>query len=239
MTVYHLYLESGPRRRKTMVHVFDLLGCIAQGATTEVALAATPAAIRRYGDFLARHGEVVIADESDTTEIVQHVTEGMWLGNGDPTPGFYRDFQPLAVEDLQRHLRHLVWLREDLLQVIRALPHEQVVRAPPAGGRSVAQVIAHIAESQCVYVRYLVGKVDGFSAALRAVQQDTAHAADALAQLWDIAHARLARLTDEERVQLIPHGQVVWSAHRALRRLLEHDWEHLVELSDRLASIDR
>jgi hypothetical protein len=31
VTVHDLYLESGPKRRKTMVHVLDLLGCVAVG----------------------------------------------------------------------------------------------------------------------------------------------------------------------------------------------------------------
>ncbi len=34
MTTYELYLESGPRRRKTMVHVLDLRGRVAAGRTT-------------------------------------------------------------------------------------------------------------------------------------------------------------------------------------------------------------
>jgi len=48
MTEYALYLESGPRRRTTMVHVLDRLGCIAQEPTTEEALQAAPEAIRAY-----------------------------------------------------------------------------------------------------------------------------------------------------------------------------------------------
>jgi len=48
MTEYALYLESGPRQRKTMVHVLDLLGCIAPGPTTADALAVTPDAIRAF-----------------------------------------------------------------------------------------------------------------------------------------------------------------------------------------------
>ena len=31
MVEYKLYVESGPKRRKTMVHVFSLLGCVATG----------------------------------------------------------------------------------------------------------------------------------------------------------------------------------------------------------------
>jgi hypothetical protein len=33
--LYDLYLESGPKRKKTMVHVLDLLGCIVHGPTTD------------------------------------------------------------------------------------------------------------------------------------------------------------------------------------------------------------
>lgn len=62
MATYRLFLESGPRRRKTMVHVPDLLSCVAVGPTTEEALTATPAAIRAFLHFLRRHGEPVDPD---------------------------------------------------------------------------------------------------------------------------------------------------------------------------------
>ncbi|MFQ5858734.1 MAG: hypothetical protein ACE5LU_24290 [Anaerolineae bacterium] len=41
-------------------------------------------------------------------------------------------------------------------------------------------------------------------------------------------------MTDEERRQSVPHGQVTWTARRALRRMLEHQWEHLLKVSERL-----
>ncbi len=63
MTTYDLYRESGPLRRKTMVHVLDLPGCVAVGPTTEEAIAATSEAIRTYRRFLRRHG----AECSSTT----------------------------------------------------------------------------------------------------------------------------------------------------------------------------
>ena len=84
MTEYHLYLESGPKRRKTMVHVLDLLGCMANGPTTEAALKATPESISAYLRFLKRLGEKADADAAFTTAIEEHITEGDWLGNGSP-----------------------------------------------------------------------------------------------------------------------------------------------------------
>jgi hypothetical protein len=41
-------------------------------------------------------------------------------------------------------------------------------------------------------------------------------------------------MTDAEREQSLQRGQVTWTAKRAFRRLLEHPWEHLMEIADRL-----
>jgi predicted RNase H-like HicB family nuclease/uncharacterized damage-inducible protein DinB len=231
---YTLYLESGPKRRKTMVHVLDLLGCTAPGPTTEDALAATPDAIRAYLRFLLRHDEAVDPDAGFTTAIAEHVTQGNWLGYGDPTPGFSWDFQPLGADDLDRHLRRLAWLRADLLAVIGGLPPAQLLADPGDGSRSIYRIVEHMAESGCVYLRYLVGKVDGLAEALRAVQSDPAILPATLDRLWQISGARLAGLTEVERTQEVPHGQVTWTARRALRRTLEHEWEHFAELARRL-----
>jgi len=239
MTEYALYLESGPRRRKTMVHVLDLLGCIAQGPTTEEALEVTPEAIRAYLRFLRRHGEAVEPESTFTTVVAVHVMEGSWLGNGDPAPGFGPDFQPLSVQDLSIYLKRLVWLRADLLQLIRDVPRKRLVAEPDGAGRSVYRILEHVAGSQCVYLRYLVGKVDGLSEALRAVQQGPEAILSALTHLWQISSSRLEVMTETERGQLVQHGQVTWTARRALRRMLEHEWEHLLEVSHRLDGTDR
>jgi uncharacterized damage-inducible protein DinB/predicted RNase H-like HicB family nuclease len=233
LTEYALYLESGPRKRKTMVHVLDLLGCIARGPTTAAALEATPEAIRAYLRFLKRHGQAVQPQGAFTTVVVEHVTEGVWLGNGDPTPGFSHDFHPLTAEDLKAYLRRLSWLHADLLELIRDVPLERMLAEPEGGGRSIYRILEHVAESHGVYLRYLVGKVDGLSDALRAVRQGPEDLPSALTRFWQISGARLEVLTEAEREQLVPHGQVTWTARRALRRMLEHEWEHLTEITER------
>ena len=234
MTEYPLYLESGPRRRNTMVHVLELLGCIAQGPTTEAALEATPEAIRSYLRFLRRHGEAVEPEGTFTTVVAEHVTEGVWLGYGDPTPGFGPDFQPLSAKDLNICLRRLAWLQSDLLQLIRDVPRELLVAEPEGTGRSIYRILEHVAGAHGVYLRYTVGKVDGLSAALRDVEQGPEGLPTALTRVWQIAGTRLEVMTEKELEQAVGHGQVTWTARRALRRMLEHGWEHLMELSRRL-----
>src|SRR5512143_4371266 len=133
MTEYALYLESGPKHKTTMVHVPALLGCIARGPTTEAALEATPAAIRAYLRFLQRHGEEVDPQAEFTTAVAEHVTEGPWIGYGDPAPGFAPDFEPLSPGELAGHLRHLDWLPADLLDLIKPLSREQLTFKPEKG----------------------------------------------------------------------------------------------------------
>jgi predicted RNase H-like HicB family nuclease/uncharacterized damage-inducible protein DinB len=233
ITKYPLYLESGPRRQKTMVHVLDLLGCIAQGATTEAVLEATPEAIRAYLRFLQRHGEPFKPKGKLTIAIAEHVMEGSWLGNGDPTSGFTPDFQPLTAKELKIYLERWGWLRTDLLQLMRDVPRRQML-AEPGKGRSLNRILEHIADGDGTYLRYLVGKVDNLSDALHAIRQGPDDLPAALNRVWEIEHARLQVLTQKERKQQVKHGQVTWTARRALRRMLEHDWEHWLEIAERL-----
>jgi len=236
MTEYALYLESGPKHKKTMLHVLGLLGCIVQGPTTEAALEAAPQAIRAWLRFLQRHGEEVDSEEKIETRVAVHVTEGAWLGYGDPTPGFPPDFEPLTAEDLQTYIRHLAWLQADLLELVRGLPLSQLLEEPKSGGRSIYNILEHVAESQVVYLRYLVGKTGSISEALRAVQDGPVEfLLPNLADLWQVYRARLEALTETERLQPVPHGQLTWTARRALRRMLEHAWEHWLEISVRLS----
>ncbi len=235
MPEYALYVESGPRRRKTMVHVLDLLGCIAQGATTEEALEATPEAIRAYLRFLRRHGAAVEPEAAVTTTIAAHIMEGSWIGQGDPAVGFPPDFETLRAEDLAVYLRRLDWLWSDLLESVRGLSRQQLVAQPEGGGRSIDAILKHLAGAHGTYLRYLVGKVDDLPAASRAVEEaDPESVTLALAHLGRVCVVRLEALTEAERSRAVPHGQLTWTARRALRRMLEHAWEHLSEISRRL-----
>jgi len=237
ITEYALYVESGPRRRKTMVHVLELLGCIAQGATTEEALQGTPGAIRAYLCFLKRHGEAVEPEAAISTTIAVHVMEGSWIGQGDPAAGFPPDFEALRAGDLAVYLRRLDWLWSDLLETVQGLSRQQLVARPEDGGRSLDAILKHVAGAHGAYLRYLVGKVDGLPAALRAVEEadpESVPLALALAHLGHACVARLEALTEAERSRSVPHGQLTWTARRALRRMLEHAWEHLSEISRRL-----
>ncbi len=233
MPEYALYLESGPLRRKTMVHVLDLLGCMVQGPTTEVAVEAAPDAIRTFLRFLKRHGEAVKPDASFTTKVAVHTTAGKWLGQGDPDGGFAADTLPLRAEDLKVYLKRLAWLRADLLEMVSGLSQKQMTAEPESGGRPVRRILEHIAGAHYAYLQGPLSKPQGLAGSLRAVEQ-SADIPAALTAFWELANTRLNAITEEERKAQVRHGVKIWTARRAMRRILEHEWEHFQEISRRL-----
>ena len=52
---------------------------------------------------LAHHGESVDADAEFRTRVVKHVTEGYWLGNGDPSIMFEPDLKTPTSAEVARY----------------------------------------------------------------------------------------------------------------------------------------
>ncbi len=236
MENYALYLESGPKMRTTMVHVIDLLGCIATGHTTEEALAATPSAIRAFKDFTSHCGERVDLRSEFTTMVAQHVTQGPWIGYGDPEPGFSPDFEPLEAMDLATGIQRVKCMHQEMMNILGSMTPNEMIAVPANGHRSLYDILLHATESQIHYLTYLIGKVDAFKPARAALTSEPEKMQPSFAEFNQILLDRFSTLTPEERAMAVPHGKVIWTARRGLRRLLEHNWEHLMEIRTRLAT---
>ncbi len=235
-TTYALYLESGPKRRKTMVHALDLLGCVAVGPTTDAALAATPEAIRAYLRFLARHGEPLAQGMESApfeTRVVEHITEGSWLGNGSPYLIFSPDLEPLTDAEIERYLTRCRWLCDELADWAETQTQAQLAAAPKDGGRTARAILLHVLGAQGAYLGAALGSAPGFSALASAAERGERSLPDALRESAAMAAARIHATTPAERaaVRSLPAGPR--TLHKALRRMLEHAWEHLAELGRR------
>ena len=117
---------------KTMVHVLDLLGCVATGPTTEEAVARTPAMIRAFLELLHRHGEKADPTAAIETAIADHVTEGDWLGNGSPYQLYNHTVGPPVAEATVPQRR----------QAAPEVPYQTVVAGSARGVRSQFPQIA-------------------------------------------------------------------------------------------------
>ena len=229
MRTYAVYLESGPQRKKTLAHVLDLLGCVVQADTTDEAIAATLDAIRAYLAYLKRHGERVDPKEKLDVTIAEHNTEGMFSGQAL----WPQDLAPVTPSDLERYLRWLEWSRADLLALVKGLD-EKRLRAKPAKGRALREILLHVLDADKSYVYGLVGPLKTMGDPTNAALRGELDLRVALAEARRAAIDRLQTLTAAERTRVRRAGKSTYSAHRVIRRMLEHEWEHRREIAVRL-----
>jgi len=160
--------------------------------------------------------------------------EGPWLGNGNPAIGFTPDFEPLKLPQRDHYLARLTWLHDDILNLIRDLSSDDLVAEPQVKGRSIYHILTHLAESEYAYLQAALRKTPGLHAAMQATKDHPEEIAGTLTGFWQASTDRLQGLTAIELEQQVQRGQVLWTARRMFRRLLEHSWEHLQEIADRL-----
>jgi predicted RNase H-like HicB family nuclease/uncharacterized damage-inducible protein DinB len=229
---FDLYLESGPQHRRTWVYVPSLAGCVAFGPTTEQAVANAPDAIRARVGFLRRHGERLPDPEPIEVNVAAHFIERRMLGFGQQV--FPTDREPLGAAEAERQLRWSGWSRQELIEAARSqkLP---LGERPPSGGRSAAAILSHVAGAEWSYVSSTLGTVPGGSAAIAAIEGAGEEPWAVLAAERETLMSRLRSMTPEERSRVVEReGKPPRSARRMLRRMLEHEWEHVLELRARL-----
>jgi hypothetical protein len=233
MTEYALYLESGPQHKKTMVHVPQLLGCMANGPTTETAIEATPVAIRAYLRFLKRCGEDAHPEAPFTTVVAEHVTEGDWLGNGSPYITYGPDLEPVSEDEVAKLINRLTRLRGEIVTWSESQTDEALETKVPGSSRSNRAILLHVLGPTAAYISPVIGTVKGISRLQTEAERGRVSIPDALRHATTLVIERLGSVTAEERSVVIERPKEVRTLRKALRRMLEHDWEHLAELSRR------
>jgi predicted RNase H-like HicB family nuclease len=228
---FDVYLETGPKHRKTMTHVPSLAGVTAMGETTEVALDNTRDAIRERVAFLRRQGEEHPDPEPIELNVAEEDTTGGFLGFAIAV--FRSDLEPVPPRELERQVRWAEWSREELIKAARA-QKGGLRSGPPGKGRTPAEILAHVAGSERAYLNSVVGPVEGLNAAIKAVEASPDDPWDALAAAREILLKRIRAMTPEERRAVVKRGKEHRTARRMLRRTLEHEWEHVLELRARL-----
>jgi uncharacterized damage-inducible protein DinB/predicted RNase H-like HicB family nuclease len=229
---YALYLESGPKRRKTMVHIPELAGCVQTGPTTDEAVAATPDAIRAFLGFIARHGEPADPAEPFETRIAGHFTEGSFIGQGEPAITFESDLEPLSDAETRALLGRFAAMREELAAWAERQPDEYLDAAPERG-RSARRILLHVLSVPGAYLGASLGGAKGFSRLQTEAERGLVPLPEALRRVITMTADRVWEATPEQRRAVVERPAYLYTLRKSLRRLLSHEWEHLSELSRR------
>jgi hypothetical protein len=107
----------------------------------------------------------------------------------------------------------------------------QLDAAPKDGGRTPRGVLLHVLGVPGAYLASALGGATGFSKIASAAERGELGLADSLRRIEAMAAERVRATTPEERCAVIERPKERRTLRKALRRMLEHDWEHLAELS--------
>jgi hypothetical protein len=141
------------------------------------------------------------------------------------------DHEPLLKRESDAMMRRLDALHRELRRITAALATKQLTIRPPKG-RAIRQILQHV----CTEGGYLRG-VGGASRLQREVDEGRIEPLDALEQIFALELERLNTMSEEERSALVVRGQSPWTARSAVRHMLEHGWEHYVEIAERLGVV--
>ncbi len=103
----------------------------------------------------------------------------------------------------------------------------------PAKGRPIRQIVEHVFGAEYGYVRRF-GKIEGVKGPGNVEAMSRPELMDWMAYVRGQEMERLRALTDEELSAVAQAGSQVKTARAYMRKLLAHQWEHLVERHERL-----
>jgi len=213
MTQYDVYIEVDSGNR-TVAHVLGVPGCFAIAETEAAALTAVSHTLQ--AQYPEDNISVSVAERAER-----------------PRPLFSPERLPATPELVERYLQIAAQNRLELQNLIRPLAPAMRRWRPFAGHMTIDEILHHIAGSE---IRYL-GKICGF------VDQPTELTLVKFLQMTRLeVEARLTECTAEQLTAVVSqrsrtnHPDEEWSMRKVLRRLLEHEREHISHIHEILAA---
>jgi len=195
--------------------VADLPGCVARGATKDEAAANARRAFPEYLALLEKYGVSTEhwKDVDPSSLAVKDTNVEEW---------FAEDFAPMQEHEIRDFLHHMEASRAALLRLIRELSPEDVERKPTPDMWSIRQALEHIMTTEAS----LVGRLERWPTEIGALQA-----------VHRMAFQRFSILDPEDtKIDHRIAGQR-WSTRRVMRRILEHEYEHIGHIREILAAL--
>jgi predicted RNase H-like HicB family nuclease len=196
--------------------LLELPGCLARGGTPEDAVAKVKEAFRDYLELLESRGV-------STTRWKDLDVEAFTVREPPARFTFPEDFQPMDEHELRDFLHHMEASRGALLALVRGLSSEQLEQQPTPDTWSVRQALEHIMFTEVGLLAKLEKWPDGEFGTLQAVHRMAF-------QRFVVMEPADTSLDHEIRGDR-------WSTRKVMRRILEHEYEHLKHIREILAAL--
>ena len=220
-----VYLESN-RVGRTFAHVPGLPGCIVRGETAEEAAAAISDAIKQHLFWLNAHGgRDFQLFRNVHMRVAGALAGGAATGSGSRVALLPTDLIPIEANELEEHLRRLKYFRTDLLEIISRIPVDLMTFRPSRRQRTIREILQHIAGAEQAYLARLF-KLSRFQPQETPVQR--------LRMVREAAYTLLSKCDRTRRNRIVHKAGEPWTLRKVLRRFLEHEREHILEIEWRL-----
>lgn len=157
---FKIGLESDVEGR-SLAWVLGYPGCFAYGADDQTALAATPAAIHEYAEWIELHGNERWLEPGDIelqvvdTWQVYYIDEDCQkvdFGHKSIEAWFQHDWIPLTEAQVAFGLQLLAWSRTDLLEAVRHLSPETLEKEYTGERWNIAGILNHVGGAEWWYL---------------------------------------------------------------------------------------
>jgi predicted RNase H-like HicB family nuclease/uncharacterized damage-inducible protein DinB len=212
---YLVYIETGGdpiTRPGPVAHVPDLPGASARGETLEEAKENIRKAIKEYVRLLRDVGEQV-PRYSDGIELEFQEVDGAT---------FLTDYDGLRPNEMETLFRWMAISRQELMDLVKDLPEETTAWKPNDEASSIREILCHLAEADLWYTDRLTRWPEAPLFRLAAAR--------------GVALERLRDMSEERRASVTTFDGEDWTPRKVVRRMLEHEREHIHEIRDLLAA---
>lgn len=222
---FDVNLESN-RVGRTVAHVLLLPGCIVRASTPDLALANVKVAIEQYIIWLAAHSNSRLrALPAIHINIAERCQGGAALGSGSRVALLSADLTPMSKSEPKEYLCRMKFSRMDLLEIVAAIPEDMLTSRPNKRQRSFREILQHIAGAEQWYLTRLMS-IPRFEVQPTPFKR--------LELVRETAYTRLSKQEGYLSGKVKTKWSEEWTLRKVLRRFLEHEREHILELEWRL-----
>lgn len=222
----------------------DFPGTIARALTRESLLEELRKEIVYHFAWLQKHGEKVPAFDTVVLTISEEVTSVCELGeSGGEVALFAFDEQAVTKEKLDYLCRLMGYSRRDLLQLTGTIPQETLAYVPSGKSRTITDILHHICNAEEFYVSRLGKEADSQYEGHAGMPTQQIDVLPLFERLKTVREACIKTLEDTilqkggstfTRSEYTNYPQEKWTAHKVLRRFLEHEREHYYNILEYL-----
>jgi predicted RNase H-like HicB family nuclease/uncharacterized damage-inducible protein DinB len=186
--------------------------------------------------WLHRHGEPAPSLSSPDVEIAEEVIGIRDLGeSGGEVALFQYDIHPVDEEELQQFFILMQYNREDVLSLIDTMPQQSLHHIPEGKTRTILDILNHVCNAEEFYISRLGKKADSlfeYHAGMVEKDRDALSLNERMEVVRTAAVKTLNILVREKEDSIFTRSEYAiyphekWTAHKVLRRFLEHEREH-------------